>query len=68
MAFRTALRSLQVQRDVEKPVPGDSQSWSVAVSLTEAQASDLVEKFAADNVRLQSAFRGEKLLIIAVPS
>jgi naphtho-gamma-pyrone polyketide synthase len=52
VAFRTALRSFEIRNDIESPLPGAPQSWSVVVSAQEDQMNDLIEAYSLARVRL----------------
>ncbi|KAL2012344.1 hypothetical protein VTN00DRAFT_5062 [Thermoascus crustaceus] len=45
IAFRTALRSLEVRNDIEKPTSEVNRSWSLVVSEREAQIAALIETY-----------------------
>lgn len=45
VAFRTALFSPILRNDIEKSSPGMSPSWSVVVTLQEAEAVKFIETF-----------------------
>jgi naphtho-gamma-pyrone polyketide synthase len=50
VAFRTALRSAILRNDLEEPIHGMSRSWSVVVSLQQADADALINAFCMDKV------------------
>lgn len=55
VAFRAGFRSLKLRHDLEKPNSEVSRSWSVAVSLSEVQATELLESFSTAKVSISSA-------------
>ena len=49
-AFRTALHSLKLQRDLEKAQSSIGNSWSAVVGLSEQHAAEVIEKYAVNTV------------------
>ena len=56
VAFKTGLRSLEVRDDVETPIADASRSWSVVLSIEEAQATKIVETFVSKKVSLSRVY------------
>lgn len=52
VAFRTGLRSLELREDIERPVAGASQSWSVVVNGKEEEVIASLEAISSTKVRL----------------
>jgi naphtho-gamma-pyrone polyketide synthase len=55
VAFRTALHSLELRNDIERPSKGSSQSWSVVVSTPEASAIKMIKTFSEAKVFINNS-------------
>ena len=53
VAFKTGLRSLEVRDDIETPIADASRSWSVVLSIEEAQATKIIETLISEKVSIQ---------------